>query len=218
MTPVFLDLETLPSQSEEYRAKVREGIKPPGTIKKPESILAWLDENAETATDEAVAKTSFDPAHGHICTIGYAIGESDTRAPTINDIRDEPDLLKEFFDALPKMGMARFIGHNVAAFDLRFVICRAVVLGVRIPTIIPRDIKPWSPEIFDTMTAWAGARGTISLDRLAQALGIPSKDGFDGSMVAEAWAKGEYDRISEYCRSDVATVRAIYKRFEAVGF
>lgn len=218
MTPVYLDIETLPSQSAEYRAKVREGIKPPSTIKKPESILAWLDENAETATDEAVAKTSLDPAHGHICTIGYAIADGKTVANTITDISGEADLLTSFFDALPKMGMVRFIGHNVAAFDLRFIICRAVVLGVRIPTIIPRDIKPWSPEIFDTMTAWAGARGTISQDRLAGALGLPGKDGFDGSMVAEAWAKGEYDRISEYCRSDVETVRAIYKRFEAVGF
>lgn len=218
MTPIFLDLETIPNQTDEYRAKVREGIKPPGQIKKPESILAWLEENADAAVDEAVAKTSFDPAAGHICTIGWAVGDGDAYARTIDTVDNEADLLSEFFTGLPKTGMCQFIGHNVTAFDLRFLLCRAVVLGVRIPSVIPRDIKPWSQEIFDTMTAWAGARGTISLDRLCEALGLPGKDGFDGSMVAQAWADGEYDKISLYCQSDVEKVRAVHQRFVAVGF
>lgn len=218
MHNIYLDLETIPCQSPEYRAKVRAAIKPPATIKKPESILAWLDENAETATDEAVAKTSFNPAYGHICCIGYGIGDGDIVSLSAETVDHEADILRAFFDALPKMGMARYIGHNVAAFDMRFILCRAIVLGVRIPSIIPRDIKPWSQDIFDTMTAWAGARGTISQDNLCDALGIPGKDGFDGSMVAEAWANGEHERIAAYCRDDVEKVRAIHRRFVAVGF
>lgn len=218
MNRIYIDIETLPAQSEEYRAKVRDGIKPPGNIKKPESILAWLEENGDAAVDEAVAKTSFDPAAGHICTIGYAIGDSAVNAQTIEHVADEAKLLSSFFDALPKTGMCQFIGHNVAAFDLRFLLCRAIVLGVRIPSVIPRDIKPWSQDIFDTMTAWAGARGTISLDRLCEALGLPGKDGFDGSMVAKAWADGEYDKLTAYCISDVEKVRAVHRRFVQVGF
>lgn len=218
MKNIYLDLETIPCQSPEYRAKVRETIKPPGIIKKPESILQWLEENADTATDDAVAKTSFDPAHGHICTIGYAIEDEPAIALSAETVADEPIILRAFFDDLPKMGMACFIGHNVAAFDMRFILCRAIVLGIRIPTIIPRDIKPWSQDIFDTMTAWAGVRGTIGQDRLADALGIPGKGDFDGSMVAAAWANGEHERIAAYCRNDVDTVRAIHRRFVAVGF
>ena len=85
--------------------------------------------------------------------------------------------------------------------------------------IFPRDIKPWSQDIFDTMVAfWAGARGTIGRDRLCDALGPPGKGDFDGSMVAEAWANGEYAKISRYRLQDVETVRAIHRRFEAVGF
>lgn len=218
MKNIYLDLETIPCQSAEYRAKVRETIKPPGTIKKPESILQWLEENADSATDDAVAKTSFDPAYGHICTIGYAIEDEPAIALSAKTVTDEPIILQAFFDDLPKMGMACFIGHNVAAFDMRFILCRAIVLGVRIPTIIPRDIKPWSQEIFDTMTAWAGVRNTISQDRLADALGLAGKGDFDGSMVADAWANGEHDRIADYCKRDVETVRAIHRRFVAVGY
>lgn len=218
MINVYLDIETIPCQSAEYRTRVREGIKPPGTIKKPESILQWLEENAETATDEAVAKTSFDPAYGHICCIGWAIGDDPVQSLSAPTVSDEADILRGFFDALPKMGMAKFIGHYITGFDLRFIMCRAIVLGVKIPSIWPRDPKPWDQSVFDTMVAWAGARGTISQDRLCEALGLSGKGDFDGSMVAAAWANGEHDRIAEYCRSDVETVRAIHRRFEAVGF
>ena len=218
MQNIYLDIETIPCQSPEYRAKVRENIKPPATIKKPESILAWMEENAESATDEAVAKTSFDPAHGHICCLSFAVGDEPVAYYEARTVDDERHILSNFYAALPKMGMARFIGHNVTAFDMRFILCRSIVLGVNIPTIIPRDIKPWSQEIFDTMTAWAGARGTIGQDRLAEALGLSGKGDFNGSMVAKAWADGDYGTIARYCMSDVETVRAIHKRFEAVGF
>ena len=73
MNNIFLDIETIPNQSPEYRAKVRAGIKPPGSLSKPESIAKWMDENAESATDEAVAKSGLDPAAGHICSIAWAV-------------------------------------------------------------------------------------------------------------------------------------------------
>lgn len=219
MRNVYLDIETIPNQSPEYRAKVREKVRPPATIKKPESIMAWLEENADAATDEAIAKTSFDPAHGHICCIGWAVDDGEVQALSVPRIEVEAVALKSFFEAItPPHGLVRFIGHNVSGFDLRFLINRAIVLGVTIPKVIPRDIKPWSQDIFDTMVAWAGARGTIGQDRLCEALGLPCKDGFDGSMVAEAWANGEHERIAEYCRADVETVRSIYARFQAVGY
>ena len=94
------------------------------------------------------------------------------------------------------------------------------MLGVKLPvsTMFPRNPKPWGDEVFDTMTAWAGPRDRISLDNLCEALGLPCKGDFDGSMVAEAWANGEHSKIAEYCKRDVETVRAIHRRFQAVGY
>ncbi len=218
MNNIYLDIETIPNQSPDFKAKLRENIKPPGSIKKPESIAAWMAENADAAVDEAVAKTSFDPAYGHICCLGFAIDDSPVQYYEARAVEDERAILESFFDALPKLGLHCFIGHNVAAFDMRFILCRSVVLGVKIPPMVPRDIKPWSETIFDTMTAWAGARGTISQDNLAKALGLSGKGDFDGSMVAEAWANGEHAKIAQYCMADVETVRAIHRRFEAAGF
>lgn len=218
MNRVFLDLETIPCQLPAFRAKAREGIKPPATYKKADSIQAWMDENADAAADEAVAKTSFDPAHGHICTIGFAIEDGEANAFHAEEVDEEADIIEMFFFALPKTGLCQFIGHYISDFDLRFLMCRAIALGVKLPAVFPRDIKPWSDTVFDTMVAWAGPRGHISQDRLAQALGIEGKGDFDGSMVAAAWAAGEHEKIRDYCKSDVETVRQIHKRFELVGF
>lgn len=218
MIDIYVDIETIPCQDPAFRETARKSVKAPSTFKKPESIAAWMAENADAAVDEAVAKTSFDPAHGHICCIGWAFEDGRAASESMVAVEHEKFVLESFFASLPSLGMVRLIGHNVAAFDLRFILCRAIVLGVPIPGCISRDIKPWSEYVFDTMTAWAGARGTISQDRLAKALGLQGKGDFDGSMVAGAWANGEHEKIASYCRSDVETVRAIHKRFQAVGF
>ena len=44
---VYFDIETIPCQRPEYAAELAEKVSPPGNIKKPESIAAWLEENRE---------------------------------------------------------------------------------------------------------------------------------------------------------------------------
>lgn len=215
---LFLDIETIPTQSESVLADLRASITPPGNIKKPESIDKWMDENLEAATKEAAAKTSFNPALGHICTIGWAIDDDEPDAAHASTVAEEADILRAFFSTLAPAHRYVIVGHNIGAFDLRFILCRSVVLGVKIPRSLPRDPKPWDSTIFDTMTAWAGARDRISMDNLCAALGLPGKDGFDGSMVAEAWANGEHDKIATYCADDVRKTRDVWRKFQAVDW
>lgn len=214
---VTLDIETIPSQSPDLLAKFREDVKPPGNIKKPESIARWMEESAGGAASERVAKTSFDPAYGHICTIGWAVDDDEPMTAHASEVGQEADLLRAFFGSFNAFHRLTFVGHNVRSFDLRFILCRAVVLGVRVPLSFPRDPKPWDKTVFDTMLAWSGARGTISMDRLCEALSLPGKDGFDGSMVAQAWLDGEHGRIAEYCADDVRKTREVWRRFRSVG-
>lgn len=220
MTFVYLDIETIPSQSPELLAKFRAEVKPPATYKKPESIAEWMAENAEKAADDAMAKTSFDPAYGHICSIGVAIGDGNVGVHHSIGVAGEASVIRAFFDELPSKthDALTFVGHYISGFDLRFILCRSVILGIPIPPQIPRDVKPWAQGIFDTMTAWAGARDTIGQDKLAHALGLEGKGNFDGSMVAAAWLAGDHDKISAYCAMDVETVRNIHRRFVAVNW
>jgi 3'-5' exonuclease len=215
MHNVFLDIETLPVQCPERRAGLVANAKPPANYSKPETIAKWREENAA----EIIAKTALDPAAGHICSIAWAVGDEPVQnAQTGRSLDNEASVIAEFFDALPQIGMTRFIGHYISGFDLRFIMCRAIVLGVKVPALWPRDPKPWDQNVFDTMTAWAGARGTIGLERLCEALGIESPKGdMAGNQVAAAWAAGEFDRIAAYNRRDVEAVRQVFKKFEAVG-
>lgn len=215
MHNIFVDIETLPVQCPERRAKLISEAKPPANMSKPETIAKWREENA----DAIIAKTSFDPAAGHICSIAWAVGDGPVEHITASDgLEFEALCIGTFFANLPTQGLCRFIGHYITGFDLRFIMCRAIVLGVKVPALWPRDPKPWDQQVFDTMTAWAGAKGTISLDRLCEALGIESPKGeLTGAGVAQAWQDGRFDEIAAYNSKDVVAVREVFRKFEAVG-
>lgn len=212
---LYLDIETIPTTDADRIAEIAATITCPGNITKPESITAWEAEKKPKLVEEAVAKTSFSGAYGKVCCIGWAWGDFEARS-TIG--ADESDVIQSAFDritqAAPQYGLTTIVGHYVANFDLRFLMQRAIVLGIPLPAWFPRDPKPWSREVFDTMTAWAGAKDSISLDNLCKVLGIPGKDGVDGSMVAGMWQRGELDAIAEYCRADVERVRNVHRKMQ----
>lgn len=217
MSYLYLDIETIPAQSGEVRERIAATIKPPGNIKKAETIAVWEAEQKPAAVVEAIHRTGLNGAYGSICCIGWAIDGEPAASLDMHRQDDETDMLAGFFDlASRRIGNRRpvIVGHNVIGFDLRFVWQRAIVLGVKVPGWLPRDPKPWDGNVFDTMTAWAGSRDTISMDNLCAALGIEGKDGIDGSMVAGMWESGEYDAIAKYCRQDVERTRAIHQKMQ----
>lgn len=209
---VTFDIETIPVQQPEIIEQIASEIKAPATYKKPESIAEWELNNKQAAIDEAVAKTSFDGAYGQICCIGWAIDDGDIKSAT----GSESLVIKTFFNHLvennPRSIDATFIGHNVSAFDLRFLFQRAIILGIRPPSFIPFNVKSWDSRVFDTMTFFAGFGNRISLDKLSKALGLEGKTGVTGADVWPMYKAGEIAKIAEYCEHDVALTRDIYKR------
>ena len=108
--------------------------------------------------------------------------------------------------------MSEFIGHNIS-WDLRFLWQRTVANRLRLPIRWHQDARPGSDKLFDTMTAWAGYGGRISLERLCRALNLPSPKGdMDGSRVWDYYQNGRLDEIAAYCAGDVETVRTIHAR------
>ena len=47
MKTFYFDIESIPATDPQVRADILAAIKPPATFKKPESIAAWMRENAE---------------------------------------------------------------------------------------------------------------------------------------------------------------------------
>lgn len=219
MNYLYLDIETIPTQAAKVREEIAKGIQPPGNISKPETIAAWVKDKKSAAVDEAIARTSLDGALGHICCIGWAFDGQRAQAVTLDTEQSEADIIEEFFananDIVShQTGTITVVGHHVIGFDLPFIWQRAICLGIRVPAWFPRQPRPWNDIVFDTMNAWAGHRGSISMDKLCEALGIAGKGDLDGSMVAQLWTDGRYDEISEYCKGDVDRTRAIHRRMQ----
>lgn len=213
MSNLYIDLETLPVSDPAIIADIASTITPPKSMSKQETIAAWEAETKPQIVADAVAKTSFNGALGSICVIGWAWDDEPARSATVEKLT-EAGMLRAWVKLVSQnagYGAKVIVGHNVT-FDIRFLWQRAIVLGVELPTWFPRAPAPWHREVFDTMTAFAGQRDTISLDNLCKALGIEGKGDFDGSMVAAAWAAGEYDKVSRYCRADVDRVRQVHRK------
>lgn len=216
MTNLYLDIETIPAQSEEAKARIAATVKPPAAMKKADTIAVWERDSKPEAIEEAISKTSFNAAYGQICCIGFAFDDAPATSiswPT--NAENEGLMISGFFEVAGELVGNRFpviVGHFITGFDLRFIWQRSMVLGIRVPAWLPKDPKPWDNGVFDTMTAWAGPRDTISMDNLCAALGIPGKQGIDGSMVGEMFAAGWHKEIAGYCRDDVDRTREIHRK------
>lgn len=231
-TLLYLDAETLPSHDPAIREQIAGEIKPPGSMKKAETIAAWEAEEKPTAIEKAVKATSLDGTLGHLACICWSVengkisGEASViaadggcRIPATHEemLAAERQALDAALRGMERevkaagIGAPVIVGHNVTGFDIRLIMQRAIILGVRLPIWWPLDPKPWSDAVFDTMVAWSG-RDFISQDKLARALGLVGKQGLDGSKVAEVWAAGGWQDVLNYCGDDVDQVRAIYGR------
>lgn len=218
MNELFLDIETIPASSPDIRAYIAATIKPPKTMSVAATIEKWHKESKEAAIDDAVSSTGLDGAFGNVCVIGFETGDG---GPMAAYGLDEPEVLREFnqmLDAEIERSMfsaTRVVGHNLINFDLRFLLQRYIVNGIRPHPIInvAANAKSWADNVYDTMTQFSGYGKTISLDKLCKALGVPTpKSDIDGSMVGKYVADGRIDEVVAYCKKDVAATKAVYRR------
>jgi predicted PolB exonuclease-like 3'-5' exonuclease len=244
---VFIDIETIPSQDPAVSTRIADSFpaisepdepRCPLHFKKAETIDAWEKETLprlratallryhqdctkrETAIEDAWRKTALDGSSGEIICIAWAIEDNEPSVLSRTLTGSEAELLNAFFSVLHKQldqRHAAWVGHHVT-FDLRFLFQRAVILGVKPPFPLWWEAKPWGEHLQDTMVMWAGVRDKISLNRLCDALNLPSKGDplgehyIDGSLVWDFVKLGKIQEVSEYCQGDVTRCREVYKR------
>lgn len=221
---IYIDIETVPSQHPAVYAEIEKSILPPGNMSKPDTIAKWVEECKPALVEEAWRKTAMDGAYGQIVCAAIA---SDDEPATVffseNWTTYEDQILLDLFASITgrynasKMLRPTFIGHNLVNFDLRFLYQRSVVHGLRPPSIIPFDAKPWDDKVFDTMVKWSGVGKTVSLDKLCRTFGLPSKgseigEDMDGSKVWDFVKAGRIADVATYCKGDVERVRALHRR------
>ena len=217
---IVIDIETIPTERQDVRDYIAATVSPPGNISKAETIAKWNEESRPAAIEEAVNKTGLDGAFGRICVIGWAI--DDGPVSTVYSDSDERELIAQFSRHLNEQTRPNelfttvIVGHNVSAFDLRFLTQRHIINGIKPPPVIARaaQAKPWeSDKVFDTMAQWAGVGNRVSLDKLCLALGIESPKGdIDGSKVWDFVKAGKIAEVAEYCAKDVEATREVWRR------
>lgn len=242
MNELFIDIETIPAQRTDVLEEIRatkqaklaadiEAIAPPGNYKKPETIAEWLANEApkikeglqaqfDADVEAEYRKTGLDGSFGQVCVIGWALG--DGKVNTLHHITDEAWLLHNFAAELGQAirpadhSSTCIVGHNVSAFDLRFLVQRSIIRGIRPHPVIERAAmaKPWDlDKVYDTMMQWGGLKAGGSLDKLCKALSIPSPKGdITGATVWDAIKAGRIEEVAAYCKRDVEAVRAIHAR------
>lgn len=216
-TFITLDIETIPTQRQDVREYIAKTVTHPGNISKPETIAKWNEESKPAAVEEAVSKTGLDGAFGQVVCIGVAYADN---APVVFSGMDEcailTDLYKWFDEIHPNEWFTNaIVGHNVSAFDLRFLIQRHIVNSVAPHPLLARaaNAKPWESEkVFDTMVQFAGVGNRISLDKLCLALGLPGKGDITGADVWPMVQAGRLQEVADYCADDVVKTRAVFKR------
>lgn len=221
---VYIDIETLPAihwtpaQLETYlRRKV------PKTHKKEDTIQKWISEEG----DQAFADTALDWKYGNLyCVCG--IIELPKKEPQYFEIvNPDPNTLEGQSAALGNLldvltvedergyrARPTFVGWNSDHFDLPFLYYKAYQSAVSelAKRIVPNPLKKYERPWIDLMKVWTldawkeYAKQADTAEWLGVAEDMPE---FDGSMVYDAWKKGEAYKIVQHCKSDIWALKRI---------
>ena len=229
---IYLDIETVPSQREDVRARIKERIyteaeaaEPPRSITdlkteetRVKRLTAWRmqrDAKAVEDAEEQWRRTALEGGYGEAVCISWAVDDGPVRSHWRSGLAfsEERALLEAWFEALEPVkrqhsSLPTFCGHNIE-FDLRFLHHRSVIHGIQPPIYLPYNAAAWQGRYIDTVYEWCGARGSVKLVELCDMLGIDVEDAIDGSQVWDAFQAGDITAIVEHCESDVERVRQI---------
>ena len=217
MRYLYTDIETLPSTDPYLIDRIKAGIKPPGQYKKPESIAEWMAANAESATQEELAKTALDGLYGSIACICWAVDDGPIFSGMVDTDLPEPVMIRQTFEAMDKAATDNLghmhtlvpVGHNIE-FDIRFLFQRSVKYGIRMPHCLnPSFFANDRMNVRDTMKLWAGFKGYVKLKDLARELLGDTGLDIDGSEVAFYW-KQKPLLVVDHCKQDVERVRKLF--------
>ncbi len=130
---------------------------------------------------------------------------------------------------LEKLGEYRpqLVGFNSIDSDLKILVQRDTILGVRAEGFSSRPTRPWEGVDYfarvndanvDLKTILGGWGKTVpSLHQIAVQCGVPGKMEVDGNQVAQLWLQGELRKIVQYNEFDALTTYLVWLRVAHFG-
>ncbi|MEA3385860.1 MAG: hypothetical protein U9Q89_05340 [Thermodesulfobacteriota bacterium] len=207
---LYIDLESVCSQQPGIKEQILSELKPPGNLKKAETIAKWWQSQAPSVAEEAYLKTALDGTYGEIISIAWAFGEQEVQGVIRTLEEPETKVLKAFYDALEgaNTDYLVWVAYPIR-FDLPFLLKRSIINNIRPPVGLPDER---SKSTFCPMNWWHGWHQCGALDALCKALGIQGKTGMTGADVYPYVLQGRYDEILEYNKNDVSMLRQVHER------
>ena len=195
----------------------------PGTV---HEALTQYAERKEMEPDKAM---SLSPYFGRVISLAVADGDSAAGQEAVTvlfappegvTIPDPPpwlrpmseaDLLRSFWALAGNAQVV--VSFNGKGFDVPFLVARSMVHGIPARVDLLSQHRHALRPHLDLWELLGRDRGPSKLDVICWALGIESpKEQMDGSMVAPAYAQGEYVKIAHYNAHDVRATCAVYRK------
>lgn len=138
------------------------------------------------------------------------------RLATVGDHQDEAGMLREFA-ALMDRERPHLVTWNGRGFDLPVLALRSLRHGLSWPWYYrERDYRyRYSDEghlDLGDFLADHGATRMTSLDGAARLIGLPGKQGIDGSQVEGLYLAGDMEAVRNYCLRDVVQTAFVFLR------
>ena len=131
----------------------------------------------------------------------WYFGPDDERGDGLNHVG-------ELFDDLGRASLV--VGFNINDFDYKVLRPYAAQHGIHASHIYPFLPFP-TFDILDGLEHSVGRKKPFPLDALAEwNLGVGKSDFKDGSEVVHAYRRGQYTRVTEYCRNDVYLTKELF--------
>lgn len=143
------------------------------------------------------------------------------RIGVFGEEKGEAAMMADFADFMGKYKPNLVTWHG-RSFDLPVLALRALRHGVnfgwyyRGPGYRYRYTEEGHLDLCDVI-ADHGAAKLTSLDGAARLIGLPGKDGVDGSQVEGLFRAGQLEALRRYCLSDVAQTAFVFLRYKLLA-
>ena len=212
----ILDIETIAQPEADIRAKLPpfDADKVPlGVLKDPDKILAKIMEAQANHGNAEVERAALSAETGIVAISGMM---DDSAIHQF--LHSEEEIIADTFDKMLQVfsGGGIISGWNVKGFDLPFLVKRAWLLNVKVPSRIFNPFKPrypWSDSIVDLMDVWKAGQFTekhTSLNTALRHLGLPQKTG-SGADFGALWA-GDKTAALAYNADDLELEMMVARR------
>jgi predicted PolB exonuclease-like 3'-5' exonuclease len=143
------------------------------------------------------------------------------RIGTIGEGKNEPEMMADFAEFMTKF-RPHLVSWNGRSFDMPVLALRALRYGLpfgwyyRGEGYRYRYTEEGHLDLCDLLSDHGAAKMT-SLDGAARLIGLPGKDGVDGSQVEGLFHGGQIEALRRYCLSDVAQTAFLFLRYRLVS-